>query len=69
MKRWSHWIQRLSFAVLLLTLAGDPLNAQEIRDDPEARALLEGARQHIVVWDRFPGFKATLEVDRDGKRS
>lgn len=69
MKRWSRWIQCLSFAVLLLALVGDPLNAQEIRDDPEARALLEGARQHIVVWDRFPGFKATLEVDRDGKRS
>ncbi len=69
MKRRSRWIQSLSFAVLLLAFAGDPLEAEEIRDDPEARALLEEARRRVVVWDRFPGFEATLEVDHDGKRS
>ncbi|MBZ0158943.1 DUF3386 family protein [Candidatus Methylomirabilis sp.] len=69
MKRRSRWIPSLLFAILLLVFAGNPLEAQEVHDDPDARALLEGARQHLVVWDRFPGFKATLEVDRDGKRS
>ncbi|MDE2059356.1 MAG: DUF3386 family protein [candidate division NC10 bacterium] len=69
MKRRPRWIPSLSFAFLLLALAGDPLNAQEIRDDPEARALLEEARQRVVVWDRFPGFEAKIEVDHDGKRS
>ena len=69
MKRQSRWIRSLFLAILLLAFAGDPLNAQEVHDDPEARALLEGARQHVVVWDRFPGFTATLEVDQDGKRS
>ena len=69
MKRRSRWIQGLCFAILLLAFAGDPLKAQEVHDDPEARALLEEARQRVVVWDRFPGFKAKLEVDQDGKRS
>jgi Protein of unknown function (DUF3386) len=69
MKRRLLWTPSLCFAILLLAFAGDPLKAQEIHDDPEARALLEEARQRVVVWDRFPGFKAKLEVDRDGKRS
>jgi len=69
MKRRSHWIKNLCFAILLLAFAGDPLNAQEVHDDPEARALLEEARQRVVVWDHFPGFKTKLEVDHDGKRS
>ena len=69
MKRRSRWIQSLFFAILLLAFAGDPLKAQEVHDDPEARALLEEARQRVVVWDRFPGFKAKLEVNQDGKRS
>ena len=69
MKQRSRWIQSLLFAILLLAFAGDPLKAQEVHDDPEARALLEAARQHVVVWDRFPGFTAKLEVDRGGKRS
>lgn len=69
MKRRLRWIQSLLFAMLLLALAHDPLKAQEVHDDPEARALLEEARRHLVVWDRFPGFKATLEVNQDGKRS
>ena len=69
MKRRLRWIPNLCFAILLLAFAGDPLNAQEVHDDPEARALLEEARQRVVVWDHFPGFKTTLEVDHDGKRS
>lgn len=69
MKRRSRWIQSLYFAILLLAFAGDPVTAQEVHDDPEARALLEEARQRVVVWDRFPGFKAKLEVNQDGKRS
>lgn len=70
MKRQSRRIQCLFFAILLLAFAGgDPLKAEEAHDDPEARALLEGALQHLVAWDRFPGFKAKLEVDQDGKRS
>jgi hypothetical protein len=69
MKRRSRWIQHLFFAVLLLAVAGDPLNAQEIRNDPEARTLLEEARERVVVWDRFPGFEAKLDVSHDGKRS
>jgi len=50
MKRRSRWIQGLCFAILLLAFAGDPLKAQEAHDDPEARALLEEARQRVVVW-------------------
>jgi hypothetical protein len=69
MKRRSQWIQSLCLAILLLAFAGEPVKAQEVHDDPEARALLEEARQRVVVWDRFPGFKAKLEVNRDGKRS
>lgn len=69
MKRRLRWIQSLFFAILLLAFTGDPLSAQEVKDDPEARALLEEARRQVVVWDRFPGFKAKLDVDRDGKRS
>lgn len=70
MKRLLRAIQSMLFVViLLLAFAGTSLHAQEIRDDPEARAFLEGARQHLIVWDRFPGFQAKLEVNRDGKRS
>lgn len=69
MKRRSRRIQCLFFAILLLAFAGNPVKAQEVHDDPEARALLEEARQRVVVWDRFPGFKAKLEVNQDGKRS
>lgn len=69
MKRRSREIQSLCFVILLLAFTGDPLKAQEIHDDPEARTLLEEARQRVVVWDHFPGFKAKLEVDQDGKRS
>ncbi len=69
MKRRSRWIHSLLFTIPFVAFAGDPLNAQEVRDDPEARALLEEARRQVVVWDRFPGFKAKLEVGRDGNRS
>ena len=69
MKRRLRWIQGLCFAILLLAFTGDPAKAQGVHDDPEARALLEEARQRVVVWDRFPGFKAKLEVNQDGKRS
>src|SRR5574337_639191 len=69
MKRRAREIQSLCFAILLLAFTGDPVKAQEVHDDPEARALLEEARQRVVVWDHFLGFKAKLEVDRDGKRS
>lgn len=69
MKRRSRWIPSLLFAILFFAFAGDPLNAQEVHDDPEARTLLDGARRHLVMWDRFPGFKTTLQVDQDGKRT
>jgi len=69
MKRRLRWIQGLCFAILLLAFTGDPAKAQGVHDDPEARALLEEARQRVVVWDHFPGFKTTLDVDHDGKRS
>ena len=69
MKRRLRWIQGLYFAILLLAFTGDPAKAQEVHDDPEARALLEEARQRVVVWDHFPGFRAKLEVSQDGKRS
>ncbi len=69
MKRPLRWIHGLFVAIVLLALASDPLEAQEVRDDPEAHAILEEARGHVVVWERFPGFQATLDVDRDGKRS
>lgn len=69
MKKWSRWIPGLLFAIVLLAFAGNPLQAQEIRDDPEARTLLEEARRQVVVWDHFPGFQAKLTVDRDSNRS
>ena len=69
MERWSRWIPSVLCAIVLLAFAGDPLNAQEVHDDPEARTLLEEARRQVVMWDRFPGFQAKLAVDRDGNRS
>lgn len=69
MKRQSRGIYRLCVAILLLAVPVHPLHAQEIRDDAEARTLLEEARRRVVVWDHFPGFTAKLTVDRDGNRS
>lgn len=69
MKRRARWIYGLFVAIVLLTFTSDLLAAEEVRDDPEARAILEEARRHVVVWDHFPGFQAKLEVDRHGQRS
>lgn len=69
MKRRPRWIQYLLYITLFLSFTDDLLAAQEIQNDPEARAFLEGARQHLIAWDHFPGFQAQLEVNQDGKRS
>lgn len=56
MKRRLRWIQSLFFAILLLAFTGDPLSAQEVKDDPEARAPPGGGASAGSRVGPLPGF-------------
>jgi hypothetical protein len=61
---------RIASAVLLAALAAPALGADDKgRADPAATKLLADARAARAGWDKFPGLRAKLEVNIDGKVS
>jgi Protein of unknown function (DUF3386) len=61
-------MQRLCIVLLLPILAASAYAADpKLEPNPEATKLLADARAARANWDHFPGFKADLEVNIDGK--